>query len=328
MIISRRECVVLAGLIDYLFDTLSDMYWTDERIGKYGEKMTERKLKLVNVFGRKGKILKNVYIPKDNDETSEIDLLYITQKGIFVIESKNYSGWIFGNLKSQFWTACLPNGDKNKFYSPIRQNYTHVKWLTNYMAGYTSAVIPMFSVIVFSDRCELKKVPDDTLEVMICQRDELYWKIRRVWEQLPDILNERDIDITYKILEGLTNVSEAEKQAHIENINNKFNIPSSQTDVALPVNQELIEPSDKLVNQLDEPIQDIEEQVKQTVISNKSPVEQTTKPDEQIAKSEATLICPRCGNSLVLRTAKKGSNAGNQFYGCSNFPKCRYIQNK
>ena len=30
---------------------------------------------------------------------------------------------------------------------------------------------------------------------------------------------------------------------------------------------------------------------------------------------------------LVLRTAKKGENAGNQFYGCSAFPKCRYIQN-
>lgn len=38
-------------------------------------------------------------------------------------------------------------------------------------------------------------------------------------------------------------------------------------------------------------------------------------------------ICPRCGSTLVLRTAKKGVNAGNQFWGCSNFPKCRYIEN-
>lgn len=36
--------------------------------------------------------------------------------------------------------------------------------------------------------------------------------------------------------------------------------------------------------------------------------------------------CPRCGGKLVLRTAKKGSNSGNQFLGCSSFPKCRYIQ--
>ena len=39
------------------------------------------------------------------------------------------------------------------------------------------------------------------------------------------------------------------------------------------------------------------------------------------------LICPRCGNKLILRTAKKGANAGNQFYGCSTYPKCKYIRN-
>lgn len=39
------------------------------------------------------------------------------------------------------------------------------------------------------------------------------------------------------------------------------------------------------------------------------------------------LICPKCGNKLVLRTAKKGSNVGKQFYGCSNYPNCRYIKN-
>jgi restriction system protein len=35
--------------------------------------------------------------------------------------------------------------------------------------------------------------------------------------------------------------------------------------------------------------------------------------------------CPRCGSSLVLRTAKTGPRPGAQFYGCSKFPRCRYI---
>ena len=35
--------------------------------------------------------------------------------------------------------------------------------------------------------------------------------------------------------------------------------------------------------------------------------------------------CHQCGSSMVLRTAKKGSNAGKQFWGCSNFPKCKSI---
>lgn len=36
-------------------------------------------------------------------------------------------------------------------------------------------------------------------------------------------------------------------------------------------------------------------------------------------------ICPRCSSSMVLRTAKRGSAAGKQFLGCSNFPKCRAV---
>lgn len=38
--------------------------------------------------------------------------------------------------------------------------------------------------------------------------------------------------------------------------------------------------------------------------------------------------CPDCGGHLVLRTAHKGSHAGNDFYGCSNYPKCKFIKNK
>lgn len=42
---------------------------------------------------------------------------------------------------------------------------------------------------------------------------------------------------------------------------------------------------------------------------------------------ENNLICPKCGGELVLRTAKKGANAGTQFYGCSNYPNCKYTKN-
>ena len=111
------------GLMDMIIDSIFD----DEWVGRHGEKLTERELKLVRFFGRKGKTLRNVYIPKDNGETSEIDVVYITQKGIFVFESKNYSGWIFGDEKDTYWTVMLPNRQKNRFYNPIKQNRTHIK---------------------------------------------------------------------------------------------------------------------------------------------------------------------------------------------------------
>lgn len=44
------------------------------------------------------------------------------------------------------------------------------------------------------------------------------------------------------------------------------------------------------------------------------------------AVSYSGLIWLRCGAELVLRTAKKGPNAGNQFYGWDNFPKCRFVK--
>lgn len=36
--------------------------------------------------------------------------------------------------------------------------------------------------------------------------------------------------------------------------------------------------------------------------------------------------CPKCGSSMVLRTAKRGTNVGKQFWGCSAFPKCKMVQ--
>ncbi len=53
---------------------------------------------------------------------------------------------------------------------------------------------------------------------------------------------------------------------------------------------------------------------------------ETTEVEPETEKViEETVICPKCGAPMVLRKASKGANAGNEFYGCSNFPKCRGI---
>ncbi|MOA56497.1 DNA topoisomerase I [compost metagenome] len=36
--------------------------------------------------------------------------------------------------------------------------------------------------------------------------------------------------------------------------------------------------------------------------------------------------CPKCGSPLVIRLVKSGTKAGQQFWGCSSFPKCRVMQ--
>jgi len=37
----------------------------------------------------------------------------------------------------------------------------------------------------------------------------------------------------------------------------------------------------------------------------------------------AEVKCPKCGSPMILRTAKRGPNAGKKFYGCSRYPKCK-----
>lgn len=44
------------------------------------------------------------------------------------------------------------------------------------------------------------------------------------------------------------------------------------------------------------------------------------------ARFASTTVCPKCGGKLVLRTAKSGPTPGGEFYGCSNYPKCRYTK--
>ena len=292
-----------SSLIDTLLDSVFDEKW----VGKRGEKLTEKELRLVSLFGRKGKTLRNVYIPKENGETSEIDVMYLTQKGIFVFESKNYSGWIFGDEDRQNWTVSLPNKQKIQFYNPIKQNKTHIKWLQAYVGD----EVPLFSVIVFSERCELKKITVRSDDVKVIQRDETYATVRKIWDASPDKLPDGKIADLYEALKKLTNVDDAIKAAHIQNIQRKYR-GGEQTDRTKPENDPAIPPEAT------------------TETAGKANEEETKESSIPASTQETALmqivpLCPRCGKPLILRTAKKGNNAGKQFYGCSGFPGCRYI---
>ena len=70
--------------------------------GKLGEYMTYKRLK--NMEREGAKFLFNLYIPKGEDETTEIDVLMLHPKGMFVFESKNYSGWILAASTKEIGT--------------------------------------------------------------------------------------------------------------------------------------------------------------------------------------------------------------------------------
>lgn len=227
------------------------------------------------------KFLFNCYLPKRNGESTEVDLILLHESGIYVFESKNYSGWIFGTETQQYWTQSLPGrygqAHKVKFFNPILQNQAHLKWLGEYL-GIDSHFF--YSCIVFGDECTLKDITLTSGRHYVTNRSNLFAAISSHIQLSITKLSPEQIDSLYAKLFPLTQVDAEQRAQHIKEVK--------------------------------------EIQHKQEVAAQ-APVAS--------AQGSQDGICPLCGGRLVLRTATRGANAGNKFWGCSNFPKCRYIKN-
>ena len=69
-------------------------------------------------------LIKDVTVPSKNG-TTQIDHVIVSKFGVFVIETKNYKGWIFANAKDRQWTQ-VHFKQKHRFQNPLRQNYGHI----------------------------------------------------------------------------------------------------------------------------------------------------------------------------------------------------------
>lgn len=129
--------------------------------GDYGE------LRLSSVL----KSLPNGYHVIDNimlrtkKGTTQIDHILVSNAGILVIETKNYKGRIYGDIRGRVWTQTLYNGAHNKFYSPVKQNEGHIRNLIRSIRVPSGIV---GGVIVFTDetadlrfvKCEFCHTPE------------------------------------------------------------------------------------------------------------------------------------------------------------------------
>lgn len=97
---------------------------------------------------------------KTPDGTTQIDHVFVSRFGVFVVETKNYSGWIFGDENQAMWTQKLFKIN-NKFQNPLRQNFKHIKALE----FFTCLPLEKFhSVIVFVGGSEFKtKMPQNVV---------------------------------------------------------------------------------------------------------------------------------------------------------------------
>jgi hypothetical protein len=77
-------------------------------------------------FGSPDYHLMNHVTLRMKDGTTQIDHILVSRFGVFVIETKDYKGWIFGNAQHATWTQVLFKA-KFKFQNPILQNLRHVR---------------------------------------------------------------------------------------------------------------------------------------------------------------------------------------------------------
>ena len=141
---------------------------------------------------------------------------------IFVFESKNYSGWIYGNEAQRNWTQTLlaKRGRSRRlyFYNPVKQNQSHIRHLKKLVGDR----IPMHSLIVFSNRCTLKKISVKSANIHVLYRHDIRPTVAKIWNRAPaDALTQTEIADIYNQLYPYTQVSDAVKEKHIANVEGK-----------------------------------------------------------------------------------------------------------
>lgn len=214
---------------------------------------------LVNLFTKlkldknKYYLIKNVTLPTE-DGTTQIDHIIVSEYGIFVVETKNIKGWIFGNEKDKMWTQKIYK-HSSKFQNPLHQNYKHIKTIQSTLNIEESKI---FNVIVFTGDSTFKTKMPKNVKQGISYIDYIKSKKEK-------ILTKHEVtNIISKIESGRLSRTFKTNREHIKHV--------------------------------------------KTIIEDKSKIE----------------YCPNCGSELVVRIAKRGTNAGDKFYGCSNYPKCKY----
>ena len=98
---------------------------------------------------------RNLVIPAEKGDFTEVDHLVLSPFGIFVIEVKNYRGWIFGSEKQPQWTLQRFRS-KYQFMNPLHQNYKHTQAVKQLLGLNGQHGDTVHSIVAFSLRAEFK----------------------------------------------------------------------------------------------------------------------------------------------------------------------------
>ena len=245
------EIVIAIIIIIVLYYVVKVYLNSAQHKGARGENRVARQLEKLN---KDEYAVFNDVIINTSKGTSQIDHVVISIYGIFVLETKNYSGWIHGHEKAQYWTQTFYK-KKTRLWNPIKQNWGHIYALKEVL----SRRVKYHPIIVFAGSAELRNVHT---EIPVIYGSQLLHVIRQY--DSPALTRAEVQQLSEKLLLALNHEKNA-KRKHVQNVHTK---------------------------------------------------------EREWKKAVKNLECPRCGNQLVLRSGPYG-----KFYGCTNYPRCRYKLN-
>lgn len=170
--------------------------------GSYGERQVNKILS--NLDEETYKIYHDLYLPTENDKTTQVDHIVTSPYGIFVIETKHLDGWIFGSEKNKYWTQVIYKR-KEKLFNPIWQNAGHIKALENYLVLDKKL---FSSIIAFSTQSTFK-FKEEFNRANVIQFPELHKTIK---EHTLQVISENDLQTINRQLDKLVIVDKKDKK--------------------------------------------------------------------------------------------------------------------
>ena len=166
--------------------------WKFRDKGKIGENKVSKAL--CAKLDKEYLFLNDVIIPDNVGGTTQIDHIVLSPYGIFVIETKNLKGWIFGNADSKMWMQQIFN-EKYPFYNPIKQNYKHIACLAKLTKLPQKYFFPVIVFVGDSSVRTIHKLPDYVTE----GRREM---LRYIKSHTQKILDDNALSAAYNIIES------------------------------------------------------------------------------------------------------------------------------
>tara|TARA_R110002110_G_C13459829_1_gene718108 strand:+ start:4854 stop:5492 length:639 start_codon:yes stop_codon:yes gene_type:complete len=201
-------CFVLMAVLSLFFTNIFKGA-KSRRAGNCGESLVKRTLaKYCN--NSSAHVLNNVTLRLGDGSTTQIDHILISAKGIFVIETKHFSGWIFANANSKMWTQIIYKV-KNTFQNPIFQNYKHVSAIKKLFPTLSASRL-IHNIVVFTGDAEFKTA----IPYNVFHLDELVYAIEQYSGRALSLgCIQHCVDRLEKIRLELTRKTDAERRAHL-----------------------------------------------------------------------------------------------------------------